>query len=51
MQALSGLGEGDRFRTILPSVDVDIDTLDNFLNGFVNVDRISTSEFNSFSID
>ncbi|CAF1944552.1 unnamed protein product [Rotaria magnacalcarata] len=33
VRALDGLGEGDRFRTILPSLDVDMDTLNNFVNG------------------
>lgn len=35
VRALNGLGEGDRFRTVLPSLDVDMDTLHNFINGFV----------------
>ena len=35
IRALDGLGESDRFRTILPSLDVDMDSLDNFINGFV----------------
>jgi hypothetical protein len=35
VRALDGLGEGDRFRTILPSLDVDMDTLNNFVHGFV----------------
>ena len=39
VRALDGLGEGDRFRTILPSLDVDMDTLNNYVHGFV---------FNSF---
>ncbi len=37
VRALDGLGEGDRFRTILPSLDVDMDTLNNFVHGFVVV--------------
>jgi hypothetical protein len=35
VRALDGLGEGDRFRSIIPSLDVDMDTLNNFVNGFV----------------
>jgi hypothetical protein len=54
VRALDGLGEGDRFRTILPSLDVDMDTLNNYVRGFViffflslTVGRIS----NTFRID
>jgi len=35
VRALDGLGEGDRFRTTLPSLDVDMDTLNNLVHGFV----------------
>ena len=35
VRALDGLGEGDRFRSIVPTLDVDMDTLNNFVNGFV----------------
>ncbi|CAF0798778.1 unnamed protein product [Rotaria sordida] len=40
VRALDGLGEGDRFRTILPSLDVDMDTLNNFVNG-ISVPQLS----------
>ena len=36
VRALDGLGESDRFRTILPSLDVDMDSLDKFINGYVS---------------
>ena len=36
VRALDGLGEGDRFRTVLPSLDVDMDTLNNFVQGSVD---------------
>ena len=33
VRALSGLGESDRFRTSLTALDVNMDALDNFVNG------------------
>ena len=35
VRALDGLGEGERFRTQVPTVDVDMDTLNNYISGFV----------------
>lgn len=35
IRALDGLGESDRFRTVLPSLDIDMDSLDKFINGLV----------------
>ncbi|CAF0757931.1 unnamed protein product [Didymodactylos carnosus] len=33
VRALEGLGEGDRFRAVAPSLDLDIDTLNNYVAG------------------
>jgi hypothetical protein len=42
VRALDGLGEGDRFRSIIPSLDVDMDTLNNFVNGYIFIEKKKT---------